>query len=179
MSPNLRLALDLLCYSGVLISKGTVKIAERKTGLRYMVHLALLVTEKAFSKAKLTDSIRSISLTDYREFASADPKVEAFLKDLVASASHCIECSAEVPPTARFCANCGTKLDQRPIISALLLEKVDALSLSDRLKERTKEKFSTVGDVVQATREEVMTIKYIKEVRSKMIKNAADEFISG
>ena len=32
---------------------------------------------------------------------------------------------------------------------------------------------------VQATHEEVMTITYIKEVRSKMIKNAADEFISG
>jgi len=179
VSPNLRLALDLLCYSGVLISKGTVKIAERKTGPRYMVHLALLVAEKAFSKPRLIDSITSISLTDYREFSSSDPKVEAYLKDLVAAASHCLECSTEVSPTARFCGHCGSKLDQRPIISALLLEGVSALSLSDKLKGRIKDKFPSVGDVVQASRDEIMQIKYIKEVRSKMIKNAADEFISG
>jgi hypothetical protein len=39
--------------------------------------------------------------------------------------------------------------------------------------------FPTVGDVIHSTREEIMIIPYIKEVRSKIIKNAADEFISG
>lgn len=37
MPPNLKLALDLLCYSGVLSKQGTVKISSRKTGPRYMV----------------------------------------------------------------------------------------------------------------------------------------------
>jgi hypothetical protein len=32
MSPNLKLSLDLMCYSGVLLNKGTVKIAERQKG---------------------------------------------------------------------------------------------------------------------------------------------------
>jgi hypothetical protein len=179
ISPNLKLALDLLCYSGVLTSKGTVKIVGLKTGLRYMVHLALLATEKAFSKQKLADSIQSISLTDYREFSSADQKVDAYLADLVASSTHCGECGASVSPNARFCESCGAKVDQRPIISALLLEPVSALSLGEGLKERIKEKFPLVGAVVQASRDELMKIKFIKEVRSKMIKNAADEFISG
>ena len=39
--------------------------------------------------------------------------------------------------------------------------------------------YTQVGDVVQARKEEVMTIPYIKDVRSRIIKNAADEFISG
>ena len=39
--------------------------------------------------------------------------------------------------------------------------------------------FPRVGDVVQSSREEIMRIKWIKEVRSRIIKNAADEFISG
>ncbi len=74
ISPNLKLALDILCYSGVLINKGTVKIAERQTGLRYMVHLALLSTEKAFSSPKLTEAIGAISLTDYRDFQATTHK---------------------------------------------------------------------------------------------------------
>jgi hypothetical protein len=39
--------------------------------------------------------------------------------------------------------------------------------------------FPRVGDVVQAPREELMKIAYIKEVRSPMIKNAADELSPG
>ena len=65
------------------------------------------------------------------------------------------------------------------IIGPLLDEPVDALSLSRALCERVKPQFPRVGDVVQARREEVMRIKWIKEVRSRIIKNAADEFISG
>ena len=71
MSPNLKLSLDILSYSGILVNKGTVKIAERQTGLRYMVHFAILAAEKAFASAKLTEAMGSISLTDYREFSAS------------------------------------------------------------------------------------------------------------
>jgi len=47
------------------------------------------------------------------------------------------------------------------------------------LKGRIRPKFATVGSVVQAKRDELMAIQYIKDVRSRIIKNAADEFISG
>jgi len=47
------------------------------------------------------------------------------------------------------------------------------------LKKRVEPSFPLVGNVVQAAREEIMKIRYIKEVRSRIIKNAADEFISG
>jgi hypothetical protein len=179
ISPNLRLAVDLMCYSGVLINKGTVKIAERQTGMRYMIHLALLATEKAFSNPKLSDAIGAISLTDYREFSSTDPQIETFLRTLKDSADHCPSCSAGLAPDAKFCSACGTRIESKPIITGLLEEPVDALSISDRLKNRVRPKFPRVGDVVQARREEIMTVPYIKEVRSRIIKNAADEFISG
>jgi len=179
ISPNLRLAIDLMCYSGVLINKGTVKIAERQTGMRYMIHLALLATEKAFSNPKLSDAIGAISLTDYREFSATDNQIETYLRTLKESADHCPSCSAVLPPDARFCSNCGAKLQTKPIITGLLEEVIDSLSISDRLKKRVRPKFPRVGDVVQARKEELMTIPYIKDVRSRMIKNAADEFISG
>lgn len=179
MSPNLKLALDILCYSGVLTSQGTVKIAERKTGLRYMVHLCLLFTEKAFASANISDAINSLSLTDYREFSGNDRQIEAFLHSLKESTERCSNCSKEIAPNAKFCSECGSKLETSSIISALLDEPVDALSISDKLKARVNPYFPRVGDVIQAHREEIMKIKWIKEVRSRIIKNSADEFISG
>jgi hypothetical protein len=178
VSPNLRLALDILCYSGVLTNKGTVKIAGGQTGLRYMVHLALLSTERAFSATGLEEAIAALSLTDYREFASDDPEMARFL-DQLKDSDRCPKCSSALAPNARFCSDCGATVGGSTIIGKLLDEPIAELSISKRLKERLHPKFSTVGALVQASREEIMTIKYIKEVRSRMIKNAADEFISG
>lgn len=179
MSPNLKLALDILCYSGVLLNKGTVKIAERQTGLRYMIHLALLATEKAFSSAKLSEAMGSISLTDYREFSATDPQISTFLRTLQEASDQCTSCLTALPANARFCSECGTKVEAKSIISALLDEPVGKLSISSRLVNRINPTFPRVGDVVQAHREELMKIAYIKAVRSRIIKNAADEFISG
>ena len=178
-SPNLQLALDILCYSGVLVNKGTVKIAGRQTGQRYMVNLALLATEKAFSSNKLSDSIRAISLTDYREFSTGDAHLEEYLLRLKESAGHCQKCSALLTPNAKFCPECGERVVVKSIISGLLEEPISALSISDKLKKRVQPHFGKIGNVVQAKREEIMQIPYIKEVRSRIIKNAADEFISG
>ena len=179
MSPNLKLALDILCYSGVLLNKGTVKIAERQTGLRYMINLALLATEKAFSSAKLGEAMGSISLTDYREFSASDPQIATFLRTLQEASDQCTVCLNPLPANAKFCSECGTQVEAKSIISTLLDEPVGHLSISYRLVTRISPQFPRVGDVVQARREELMRIDYIKEVRSRMIKNAADEFISG
>jgi len=179
ISPNLRLMLDLLCYSGILVSKGTVKIAGLKTGQRYMVNLSLLMTEKAFAKPKPIDALSSISLTDYREFSGEDSKMVDFLEKLKTAGAQCLNCGAEIVQSAKFCSNCGSSVSTKSIIGALLEEPVDALSLSDRLKNRVRPKFAKVGNIIHATRDEIMEIKYIKDARSRIIKNAADEFISG
>jgi hypothetical protein len=179
MSPNLKLALDILCYSGVLLNKGTVKIAERQTGLRYMVNLALLATEKAFESPKLSDAIGLISLTDYREFSISDPQIETFLRALQEASDQCPTCLNSLTANAKFCGECGTKVESKSIVGSLLEESVNALSISEALRKRVLPHFPRVGDVVQARREEIMKIKWIKEVRSRIVKNAADEFISG
>jgi hypothetical protein len=179
ISANLRLALDLLSYSGVLTNKGTVKIADRQTGHRYMVHLALMSTERAFGTSRLSEAIQALSLTDYREFAADDPEFTRYLKDLTSANERCPQCSTALAPNAKFCAECGAKVQTTAIIGTLLEEPIAELSISSRLKSRLEPKYKSVGDIVQAERSEIMTIPYIKEVRSRIIKNAADEFISG
>ncbi|WP_429140804.1 zinc ribbon domain-containing protein [Aeromonas allosaccharophila] len=179
MPPNLKLSLDLLCYSGVLSKQGTVKIASRKTGQRYMVHLALLFTEKAFISNKFSDVINMVSLTDYREFSAIDPSFDAYLDRLKQSSEECQECSAEIPPNAKFCPECGNKVAEKSIVGQLLDDSVRKISISSAIADRVEPEYSLVGDVIHATRQDLMKIPYIKEVRSKIIKNAADEYISG
>lgn len=179
MSPNLKLALDILCYSGILTNRGTVKIAERKTGLRYMVHLALLSTEKAFASTSISDALGSISLTDYREFSHNDSEIESYLDQLKDLSDKCTKCSKELVPNSKYCSECGTKVENTSIISGLLDERVEKLPISYYLIKWIRPHYPRVGDIIQASREDIMKIKYIKEVRSRIIKNAADEFVSG
>ncbi|WP_394809132.1 hypothetical protein [Nitrosomonas sp.] len=178
MSPNLKLALDILCYSGMVSQLGTVKIASG-TGPRYMINLALMATEKAFDTSKTADAISRLSVTDYREFSSSDSQIQTYLSSLLLPSETCSICSALLPQNAKFCSECGNKIIATSIVSTLLEESIDGLSVSDRLKDRVRPKFPTVGSIVQAKRNELMKIPYIKDVRSRIIKNAADEFISG
>lgn len=179
MSPNLKLALDILSYSGMVSQLGTVKIAGGNTGPRYMVNLALMATEKAFDTSKTSEAIARLSLTDYREFSSSDSQIQTYLDSLLVSSEMCSACSAPLPENAKFCSECGNRITATSIVSTLLEESVNGLSIGDRLKDRIRPKFPTVGSVVQAKRHELMTVPYIKDVRSRIIKNAADEFISG
>ncbi|SDF37771.1 zinc ribbon domain-containing protein [Phytopseudomonas seleniipraecipitans] len=178
MSPNLKLSLDILSYSGMVSQLGTVKIASG-TGPRYLVNLAILATEKAFDTPKTADAITRLSLTDYREFSSSDPQIKTYLDSLLLPSETCPGCSAPLPLNAKFCSECGTKITATSIVSTLLEEPVSELSISERLRNRIKPKYPTVGSVVQAKRADLMQISYIKDVRSRIIKNAADEFISG
>ncbi|MEF3352088.1 hypothetical protein PV403_02775 [Paenibacillus sp. GYB006] len=179
ISPNLKLALDILCYSGVLTNKGTIKIADRKTGLRYMVHLALLTTEKAFSSTNISEALGSISLTDYREFNSNDPAIDSYLLRLRELSEKCTGCNIDLPPNAKFCSECGKKVETTSIISSLLDEPMTNLPIDNFLKRLVNPVYPRVGDIIQASREELMEIKWIKDVRSRIVKNAADEFVSG
>ncbi len=144
-----------------------------------MVHLALLFTEKAFISNKFSEVINMISLTDYREFSASDPAFEGYLERLKQSSEECQKCSSEIPPNAKFCPECGNKAIEKSIVGQLLDDSVRKISISAAIADRVEPEYPLVGDVIHATREDLMSISYIKEVRSKMIKNAADEYISG
>jgi hypothetical protein len=65
------------------------------------------------------------------------------------------------------------------IVGALLDDPVRNISISGLIADRVEPEYPLVGDVIHATREDLMKISYIKKVRSNMIKNATDEYISG
>ena len=179
ISPNLKIALDLLCYSGILTKKGTVKISSSRTGQRYMVHLAMMVTEKAFKNTKVLDAIKSLSLTDYREFSSNDKTIEQFSEDIKADGDLCSNCGTEVSLEAKFCSQCGHQIERTSLISKLLDDSIDKISVTSGTVKLVKETYPLVGDLLQATKKDLMDLYYIGQVRSRMLKNAVEEYISG
>ena len=179
ISPNLKIALDLLCYSGILTKKGTVKISSSRTGQRYMVHLAMMVTEKAFKNTKVLDAIKSLSLTDYREFSSNDKTIEQFSEDIKADGDLCSNCGTEVSLEAKFCSQCGHQIERTSLISKLLDDSIDKISVTSGTVKLVKETYPLVGDLLQATKKDLMYLYYIGQVRSRMLKNEVEEYISG
>lgn len=179
LSPNLKISLDLLCYSGILTKKGTVKIAGKRTGQRYMVHLALMLAEKGFSTNKILDAVKNLSLTDYREFSSSDSTISEYAEKIREGGDLCNECGEEISLEAKFCGQCGIKIERTSLISVLLEDSIDNLSVSSGTLSRVAEKYPKVGDLLQATKKDLMSISYIGNVRSRMVKNAVEEYISG
>ncbi len=178
-SPNLKISLDLLCYSGILSKKGTVKIANKRTGQRYMVNLALMITEKAFQTNKISEAVNALSLTDYREFSSSDSQIISITEKIKENGETCSNCGTELSLEAKFCSNCGTKVERERLITVLLEDSIEKLSIGYRLAQRVKKSHPKVGDILQATRDELQKINYVGDVKSRLLKNAAEEYISG
>jgi hypothetical protein len=179
ISPNLKISLDLLCYSGILTRKGTVKIAGKRTGQRYMIHLALMLAEKAFKTNNIIEAVNSLSITDYREFSSSDTTIQEYSAKIKEAGDLCSYCGEEVPLEAKFCSQCGAEVQRTSLISKLLDDPVTEISLTHGIEKRIAPEFPKVGDLLQATKDELMNIHYIGQVRSRVVKNAVEEYISG
>ncbi|OUL23199.1 hypothetical protein BV372_30190 [Nostoc sp. T09] len=84
-SPHLSLALNILCYSGILANKGTIAVPGNKTGNRYMVHLAIMVTEKAFSTTDITEAIKLLNVRYTKNFPGNDTEFDKYLRGCLKS----------------------------------------------------------------------------------------------
>ena len=179
ISPNFKISLDLLCYSGILTKKGTVKIAGKRTGQRYMVHLALMLAEKAFNTTNILEAINTLSYTDYREFSSTDSNIDKYTQKIKEGGDLCSNCGEEVSLEAKFCAHCGTMIERTSLISKLLDDSIEETTITHGIAQRIKQEYPKVGNLLQATKEDLMKIFYIGTVRSRVVKNAVEEYISG
>lgn len=80
-----------------------------------------------------------------------------------------------------FCKKCGAKMNKKdtiPLYKLLRDHNVDCLNLSDKILERIKKKFTTIGEIYDADLED-LRMKYIQDVRIEKIKNAAIEYMAG
>lgn len=81
----------------------------------------------------------------------------------------------------RFCKKCGSpmeKIENVPLYKLLRDHPLDNLALSDAIKNRLKTKFSTIGEIYDASETDIR-MNYIAERRIEKIKNAAIEYMAG
>jgi hypothetical protein len=182
-----RAAVGLLEYSGLIYRRGPKRITARENAEMYFVHPALLVKENCLFPQMTNPSLEMIlkALTDpprelVREYSKSSPRL---LSDLVAEEKPdvCDECGTTLPEGAKYCPNCGRAVQEHSLFQELRNAPSSELELTPGVRGRLTgdEKFRTVGSVLDATPDQVDQIPYVGEVRVRLIKAAAEEFVAG
>lgn len=174
--------ISLLQYSGFVFAKSVVKIAKRRQAPRYALHLGVAANDKVFHSSLSRDpdkAIKILSLADYREFYGSDPRFQ----ELIDNHQETDRCPNEHPRESDgpFCPTCGARFPVDNVIVQLLDDPVGKLALTDFLKRKLTEDFNagTIRAVLSLTESDLQTARMIGPKRSRMIVNAAEEYISG
>lgn len=185
-------AIDILVYAGLLAKRSTVKISSRESAIRYLVNFGVLVKENAVadpsggrSNLGPQDYIDRLSNPD-RDRKKEYTKNSQDLFQLNRRSEEdedltCPSCSASVHAEDKFCSDCGTKLQRPSLYAELLSHPITNLDLTPGVLKRLQE-FSplrTVGDIIASTDEELDEIPLIGAYRVRVIRYAAEEYISG
>ncbi|KZS46453.1 hypothetical protein AWU65_11270 [Paenibacillus glucanolyticus] len=178
-------AMQLLCYSGLITKMGLVKIRDRKTAQRYAINLGIIATDKAFAKPfarQPADAIKLISKDDYREFYSTDQTFEELVQVHNDSLPPCTNCGREREnPQHAGCPYCMVPYSKDSILPSLLDDDIDKLAIPQIVLRSVKVdgRYKKVKDILFTTLEQLQSVYLIGPVRSRILRNAAEEYISG
>jgi hypothetical protein len=178
-------AMQLLCYSGLINKVGFVKIRDRKTAQRYAINLGLIASDRVFAQRfarQPGDAIKLISKDDYREFYTTDPTFDELVKAHKETLAPCTNCGRDREnPQHAGCPYCMQPYPKDSILPSLLEEPIATLPLPKYILRliTANGQYKTIKDVLFTTLEDLQTIHGIGFVRSRMVRNAAEEHISG
>ena len=82
----------------------------------------------------------------------------------------------------KFCPKCGSKIqeqEEESLYKILREHSISNLPISNFLIGRTTSKYAVIGQVYDATMEDIKTIYQVGDVRSEKIKNSAIEYMAG
>jgi hypothetical protein len=156
-------ALRLLCYSGILQEAGSGLRATRSgTGSRYLINVGCAAVQDADPVSYCARLRRTASIKRWTEFGVSHPSYR---------------------PIARFDLSALDSAQQTALESQLRRD-IDYLDLSPFQKAKLHELgFTTVGGVLGAKESDFQTAKWVGEVRSRQMMNAATtavfEYLSG
>jgi hypothetical protein len=179
---EIKRAITLLEYSGFLIPKSVVKISDRRQAPRYALHLGVAANDKIFNSAYSRDpdsAIDLLSIADYREFYANDARFAGLAEDYPQREM----CPNNHPRQTEgaFCPVCGERFAETNVVKQLLDAPVQNLAISEFLLStlRDKAKATTIRNVMSLTETDLQRYPYIGPVRSRIIVNAAEEYVSG
>jgi hypothetical protein len=156
-------ALRILCYTGVLNEmEAGIRASRSEVGKRYMVNLGCLFALDANPASQSFEIAKALTPKRMTEYGANHP---VYRKLLEAAA-------------LRGEGDDSEHLDRQ------LSKSVDVLDLTQWQKEKLLElRLETVGDVLEATEEQLKLARYIGDVRARRMRNAAVasvlEYLSG
>lgn len=190
LDPNLEKVISFYQYAGLIMPIGDFSRGENGVFSVYELHIGDLVTDNAIvsrrtkSVSFFLDVLRAKKHQAWpRTFSNKILEATKLTgSDFKISLPQCQSCGSERPtPEAHFCPNCGERLKSSSAYEHLADQDISVLDISSAMKERIKKnsQIRKVRDIlIDSSREQLMSIKYIKKARSVKIVGAAEEYVS-
>ncbi len=156
-------ALRILCYTGILNEmEAGIRATRSEVGKRYMVNLGCLFALDANPTALAFDVARSLTPKRMTEYGANHNVYRSLI------AAHALK----------------GEIEDDSHLERQLAKPIAVLDLTQWQKDKLGElELSTVGDVLEATEEQLKLAKYIGDVRARRMRNAAVasvfEYLSG
>jgi len=183
---DLKDMIGILIYSGILSDRGQQSIGQNKYGKVYAVNTAVCMSENVIREDRKTggtfkEEINKLVRQRVKIYYKGTPEIIKMTAKLVKGIIlKCPNCGQERQRKWKLCPFCTKSYpEEESLYERLRQHPIDYLPISERLKERVKVKFSTVGQILDASEEEVDEIYYVGTVRVKIIKTAAIEYMAG
>ncbi len=190
LDPNLEKVISFYQYAGLIMPIGEFSRGENGIFLVYELHTGDLVTDNAIVSRR-TKSINLFLEVLRAKKHSAWPRTYSnkilelarlTTSDFKISLPQCQACGKErSTPEAHFCSYCGARLKSSSAYEYLADQDISVLDISTAMKERIKKnsQIRKVKDIlIDSSREQLMSIKYIKKARAVKIVGAAEEYVS-
>jgi hypothetical protein len=188
LGPELAKVVEMLEYSGILRSAGTVSRGVKGVFHRYDLHYAIVLQENALSLGKsvaTAAAVRALRSRDAHAFVRSRGSAllgADFEARCTLDLAPCQYCGTpRVSDDAQFCMKCGRPLTEVSLYEELLKAPVGKLPLTrhkiNGLANHTS--IRTVGDVLlDEESREIRKIPYVGPVWSARIHRYAEEFVS-
>lgn len=186
LSPEIERILGFLEYAGLARRGHPIRMGDDRYEV-ITVHYGVLIKEGALNLGRNPKLSNAISTLEKRVAnVWTRRRVESLL-----GADYRDRCRLNLEPCpacdtprevaeARFCFNCGTRLEEASVFQELLGAPVNRLAVGDALIRRISEdnRFTEVKDILMdEEQQELLKIKYIGPVRASKIYAAAEEFV--
>ncbi|KJH62901.1 hypothetical protein UF13_05195 [Pantoea agglomerans] len=190
LDPNLEKVVSFYQYAGLIMPIGDFSRGENGVFSVYELHIGDLVSDNAIV-GRRTKSINLFLEVLRAKKQQVWPRtfsnkiletVKLDSSDFKISLPQCQICGTERPtPEAHFCPNCGSRLKSSSAYERLADQDISVLDISPAIKDRIKRnsQIRKVRDIlIDSSREQLMSIKYIKKARAVKIVGAAEEYVS-
>lgn len=184
--PEVDRIVGFLEYAGLVRRSAPVSMGPEKYNV-VVPHYAVLLRDNALGLGRNPSVVQSVEKLSHRDPAA---RVRRQLESVLGSKyllrcrldlASCPVCGfARENPEARFCFNCGARLEEASLYDELLSVPIDKLPLSEAILRRISEHsdLKKIKDVLMdEERQALLKIPYIGPVRATNIRGLAEEFI--